>query len=44
MNNGYNAILMVVDCLIKEKYYILCITNKNGTTREAISLLFFQNI
>lgn len=41
MNNGYNANLMVLDCWKKEKYYILCTTDKYSTTTEAgIQLLF----
>ena len=34
---NYNAILIIVNYLIKEKYYILCITNKNNTIIEAIA-------
>ena len=35
---------MVIDCLIKKRYYIPYITNKNSTTTEAIIQLLFQNI
>ena len=44
ISNSYNAILMVVDCLTKERDYILCTMDKNGTTTEATVQLFFQNI
>ena len=37
ISNGYNAILMVVDCLTKEKHYIPCTTDKNGTTTKTIA-------
>ena len=39
INNGYNAILMVIDCLIKKKYYILYITDENGTITETTAQL-----
>ena len=32
ISNDYNAILMIVDYLTKEKHYILCNTDKNGIT------------
>ena len=35
ISNNYNVILIVVDCLTKEKHYILCTIDKNGTTTEA---------
>ncbi len=44
INNGYNTILMVVDCLTKEKYYISYTIDKNGTTTEATTQLLLQNI
>lgn len=34
ISNSANTILMVVDCLIKKKLYISCITDENGTTTE----------
>ena len=43
-SNGFNAVLMVIDRLIKEKHYILCITDENGTTTEAIAYLFLNNV
>ena len=39
ISNGYNAILIVVDCLRKEKHYIPCTTNENGTTTKATAQL-----
>ena len=35
---------MVVDCLIKKRYYIPYTIDKNGTTIEATTQLLFQNI
>lgn len=43
-NNGYNAVLMVIDQLTKEKYYIPYFTDKNGTTVEATTYLLLNNI
>ena len=44
ISNGYNAILMVVDCLTKERHYIPCTTDENGTTTEATAQLLLQNV
>ena len=44
INNGYNAILMVVDRLTKERHYIPCTTDENGTTTEATAQLLLQNV
>ena len=44
INNGYNKILTVVDCLIKKKHYISYSTDKNGTITEVIAQLLLQNI
>lgn len=44
ISNGYNVILIVVDCLTKDKHYILCNTNKNGKTTEATTQLLFWYI
>ena len=41
ISNSYNIILMVVDWLTKERHYILCITDKNGTTTKATAQLLF---
>ena len=35
IKNGYNTILIVVDYLTKERHYIPCITDENGTITEA---------
>ena len=35
LSNGYNAVLMVIDRLTKERHYIPCTTDENGTTAEA---------
>lgn len=34
ISNSYNTILMVVNQCTKERHYIPCITNENGTTTE----------
>jgi len=34
-SEGYNAILLVIDRLSKERYYIPCLTKENGTDIEA---------
>ena len=44
VSNGYNAILIVVDRLIKERHYIPYTTNENGTTIEATAQLLLQNV
>ncbi len=44
ISNGYNAILMVVDHLTKERHYIPCSTDENVTTTEAITQLLLQNV
>ena len=44
ITNGYNAILMVVDCLTKEIHYIPCITDDNDTTTEATAKLLLNHI
>ena len=43
-SNGYNAVLMVIDRLTKERHYILCTTDKNGTTAEATAYLLLNNV
>ena len=35
---------MVVDCLTKERHYIPCTTDENGTTTKATAQLLLQNI
>lgn len=44
ISNGYNIILIVVDCLTKKRYYIPYSMYKNGTTIEATIQLLFQNV
>ena len=39
ISNCYNTILIVVDCLTKEKHYIPCIIDENSTTTEATAHL-----
>ncbi len=41
ISNSYNAILMIVDRLIKKRHYIPCSTDENGTTIKAIAELLF---
>ena len=43
-SNGYNAVLIVIDRLTKERHYILCTTDKNGTTAEATAYLLLNNV
>ena len=43
-SNGYNAVLMVIDRLTKERHYILCTTDENGTTAEATTYLLLNNV
>ena len=40
----YNAILMVIDWLLKERHYILCTEKNNGTNAEAMADLFFRYV
>lgn len=44
LSNGYNAILIIVDCLTKEKYYILSTTDDNSTSTEATIKLLLNHI
>ena len=44
ISKGYNIILILIDCLTKKRYYIPCITDKNGTITEATAQLLFQNV
>ena len=43
-NNGYNAVLMVINRLTKERHYISCTTDKNGTIAKATAYLLLNNI
>ncbi len=43
-SNGYNVVLIVIDRLTKERYYIPCTTDDNGTTAEAIVYLLLNNV
>ena len=43
-NQRYDAILMVVDRLFKEKHYISCTKKNNSTNAEVIASLFFWYI
>ena len=43
-SNGYNAVSMVIDWLTKERYYILCTLDKNGTTTKATAYLLLNNV
>ena len=43
-SNGYNAVLMVIDRLTKERHYIPCTTDENGTTAEATAYLLLNNV
>lgn len=37
--NDYNQIFIVFDCLIKERHYLPCTTDKNGTSTKATAQL-----
>ena len=43
-SNGYNAVLMVIDRLTKERHYIPCTTDENGITAEATAYLLLNNV
>ena len=43
-SQGYDAILMVVDRLSKEKHYIPCTKDNNGTNAEATAGLFLRHV
>ena len=43
-SQGYDSILMVVDRLSKEKHYIPCTEDNNGTSAEATAGLFLQYV
>lgn len=42
LNNSYNMVLMILNWLIKEKYYILYIKNKNSITTKATTYLLLK--
>ena len=44
LNNSYNAVLMIIDHLIKKKHYISYTTDDNGTTAEATTYLLLNNV
>lgn len=44
INNSYNAFLILVNCLIKEKNYILYTTDDNGIIKKATHKLLFYYI
>lgn len=44
MSNNYNIIIMVVDCLTKERSYIACMTDENGITTQATPPFWHQNV
>ncbi len=43
-SNGYNAIVMVIDQLTKERHYIPCTTDENGTIAEVTAYLLLNNV
>ena len=43
-SQGYNAVLMVVDRLLKKRHYILCTKNNNETNAEATANLFLRHV
>ena len=40
----YDAILMVIDCLLKKRHYIPCLKKNEGTSAEATAELFMQHV
>lgn len=44
MNNNYNVVLIIIDQLIKQRYYILYIIDKNGIIIKVITYLLLNNI
>lgn len=44
LNNDYNIILIMINWLIKKRYYIPCTIDKNTIIAEAITYLLFNNI
>lgn len=40
----YDMIFMVIDCLSKEKQYILCSKNNKGTSAEVTAELFMRHV
>ena len=43
-SRGYDAILMVVDRLLKERHYIPCTEENNGTNAEATAAMFLRYV
>ena len=43
-NQGYDAILMVVDQLLIERHYILCTEKDDGTNAEATAAMFLRHV
>ena len=43
-SQGYDAILMVVDQLSKERHYIPCTEKDNGTNTEATAAMFLRHV
>ena len=44
ISNGFNAILIIIDCLTQKRHCIPCIRDKNNTTIKAITQLLLQNM
>ena len=42
-DNGYNAVLIVINQLTKERHYIPCSIDENGITTKATAYLLFNN-
>ena len=43
-NNNYNIVLIIINQLIKKRYYIPYIINKNNINAKTIVYLLFNNI
>ena len=44
LNNDYNTVFMIISGLIKKKYYIPCIIDKNNTTAKVTVDLLVKNV
>ena len=41
---GFNAINVIIDRLIKERYYVPCVSGEDGTTSEATVLILLKEV
>ena len=43
-SDGKNAILTIIDRLSKERHYVLCFINENGTSVKQTAEMVIQNV